>query len=276
MNESALVARVRELFSSRIGDDAAVVDGQVLTTDMLVEDVDFTRATALRFVARKSLAVNLSDVAAMGATPTWALVSLALPPWALESVDEMLTAYAGAAREYAIEIVGGDFSRSEKLVVSVTALGRLDSRALLRSGAKPGERVYVSRPLGGSAAGLALSGRTLDLASMGYAEREFVESAIRRHVDPEPEVSLGIELARIDAVSSCIDVAERRSKRSASRFSPSCSRSGRSSASASPTLCCTAVKSTRCSSRPRCASPSSAACSDGPSTRSDGSVRGVV
>lgn len=206
MNENQLVARVRELFSSRIGDDAAIVNDQVLTTDMLIEDVDFTRATPLRFVARKSLAVNLSDVAAMGAKAEYALLSLALPPWALENVDDMLTAYAEAARQYGIEIVGGDFSRAEKLTISVTAIGRIGTRALLRSGARPGDRVFVSRPLGASATGLTLLQR--GEAAKGYAEREFVDSAIRRHLDPEPELALGLALVELKEVTSCIDVSD--------------------------------------------------------------------
>jgi len=217
MNEAQLVARVRELFSPRIGDDAAVVDGQVLTTDMLVEDVDFTRATPLRNVARKSLAVNLSDLAAMGAAPAYALLALALPSWALEQADEMLEAYAEAARQYGIEIVGGDLSRAEKLTVAVTAIGRIVTRPLLRSGARPGDRIYLSRPIGGSGAGFTLQ-RTAGLSSppmdglkpvpRSYAEREFVESAIRRHVDPEPELALGVALAAIPQVTSCIDVSD--------------------------------------------------------------------
>jgi len=220
VNEAQLVARVRELFSPRIGDDAAVIDNQVLTTDLLIEDVDFTRAIPIRFIARKSLAVNLSDLAAMGAAPAYALLSLGLPPWALEQADEMLVAYAEAAREYGIEIVGGDFSRAEKLTISVTAIGRIVTRALLRSGGRPGDRVYVSRPLGGSATGLLLSGATgsqpvggfeglsARRSSDGYAHREFVESAIRRHIDPEPELALGLALARIEEVTSCIDVSD--------------------------------------------------------------------
>ena len=204
MNERELVARVRELFSPRIGDDAAVVDGQVLTADMLVEDVDFTRATPLRFVARKALAVNLSDLAAMGAQPAYALLSLALPPWAHERADELLTSFAEMAKQYAIEIVGGDFSRAEKLTIAITAVGRVVTRPLLRSGAKPGDRVYLSRPIGGSATGLALLGQELP----SYAEREFAESAIRRNQDPEPEVALGLKLASIEQVTSCIDVSD--------------------------------------------------------------------
>lgn len=204
MNEAQLVARVRELFSNRIGDDAAIVDSQVFTTDMLVEDVDFTRTIAPRFIARKSLAVNLSDLAAMGAAPAYALLALALPPWALEHIDEMLNAYAQAAREWKIEIIGGDLSRADKLTINVTAIGRIVTRPLLRSGAKPGDRIYVSRPIGGSSAGFALIGR--DAAA--YAHRELIESAIRRHVDPEPELALGLALAHIAEVTSCIDISD--------------------------------------------------------------------
>lgn len=204
MNERQLVARARELFSDRIGDDGAVVDGQVLTADMLVEDVDFTRATPVRFIARKALAVNLSDLAAMGAAPSHALLSLALPPWALDRADELLTSFAEAAKQYGIEIVGGDFSRADKLTIAITAIGRVVTRPLLRSGANPGDRIYLSRPIGGSAAGLALLGRELP----SYAEREFAESAIRRQLDPEPEVALGLALAGIEQVTSCIDVSD--------------------------------------------------------------------
>jgi thiamine-monophosphate kinase len=205
MNEAQLVARVRELFSPRIGDDAAVVDGMVMTTDLLIEDVDFTLATPLRFIARKSLAVNLSDLAAMGAAPAYALLSLGIPEWARANADDMLVGYAEAAKEHGIEIVGGDFSRAEKLTISVTAIGRITTRPLLRSGARVGDRVYVSRPLGGSAAGFALLGKD---EAKAYVHREFVESAIRRHLDPEPELALGQALARIDEVHACIDVSD--------------------------------------------------------------------
>ena len=204
MNERELVARARELFSDRIGDDAAVVGDQVLTTDMLVEDVDFTRAIPIRSIARKSLAVNLSDLAAMGAQPQYALLALALPPWAQAQAGELLEAYAEAANEHRIEIVGGDFSRSDKLTISVTAIGRIVTRALLRSGAKRGDRIYLSRPIGGSAAGLQLLG----VEGGSYAEKEFIRSAVRRQVDPEPEIALGMALARLDKVTACIDVSD--------------------------------------------------------------------
>jgi thiamine-monophosphate kinase len=204
LNEAQLVARVRELFSARIGDDAAIVDDRVYTTDLLVEDVDFTRDTPPRFIARKSLAVNLSDIAAMGARPSYALLALAVPQWAEPHLDEMLVAYAEASKQWGVEIIGGDFSRAEKLTISITAAGTIVTRPLLRSGAKPGDRVYLSRPVGGSAAGLAMIGKD----APSYAVREFIDSAMRRQLDPEPELDLGVALARIPEVTACIDVSD--------------------------------------------------------------------
>lgn len=213
MNESQIVRRVRELFSGRIGDDAAVVGDQVLTTDMLIEDVDFTRSIPIRYIGRKSLAVNLSDLAAMGAAPTVALVGLALPPWALEQVDDLLRALADCAKEYGIEIVGGDLSRGEKLTIAITAIGRVVTRPLLRSTAKPGDRIFLSRTIGGSGTGLALLGRGWTAngvapSGFGYSERELGFAAIQRHVDPQPEIEVGLKLASMPEISSCIDVSD--------------------------------------------------------------------
>lgn len=207
MNESELIDRLRQLFPA-IGDDAAIVGDQVITTDMLVEDVDFTRAIPMEFVARKSLAANLSDLAAMGAMPSHAVVALGAPQWL--DIEEFMSFLAAAAKKNSIEIVGGDLSRSEKLVISIAAVGRT-KRPLRRSGAKPGDRVYISRPVGAADAGLQLlkRGWTLDPSrDLPYAHREFAAAVIRRHVDPEPEVALGIALASIDGVTACIDVSD--------------------------------------------------------------------
>ncbi len=207
MSENEIIARLSRLFP-RIGDDAAVLDDLVITTDMLVEDVDFTRVVPIEFVARKSLAANLSDLAAMGATPAYAVVALGAPAWL--DIPSFMQAMAEAAKMYSIEIVGGDLSRAEKMIVSITAIGRA-TRPLLRSGAKAGDRVYVSRPLGASAAGLALLKRGWSLEpppDLPYAQREFAAAIIRRHIDPEPEVALGIALASIEAVTACIDISD--------------------------------------------------------------------
>lgn len=203
MSERELVARARELFSNRIGDDAAVIGEQVLTNDMLTEDVDFTRATPIRFIARKSLAVNLSDLAAMGARPQYALLALAMPEWVRAQAGELFDAYAEAAKEHAIEIVGGDLSRADKLTISVTAIGTA-KKPLWRSGAKKGDRIYLSRPIGGAAAGLQL----LNVEGSSYAEKEFIRSAVRRQLDPEPEVGLGLKLAELGTITACIDVSD--------------------------------------------------------------------
>lgn len=199
-SEHEIVARMRQLFP-RTGDDAAVIGDQVITVDMLIEDVDFTQSVPLRFIARKSLAVNLSDLAAMGAQPRYAVVALGLPEWV--NTDMLTDALAEAAREYDIEIVGGDLSRSDKLVIAITAIGEA-KQPILRSGARPGDRIYVSRPLGGAAAGLAFLGKPLD--DMPYALREFAQSAVQRQIDPEPEVELGMKL--VGLATSCIDISD--------------------------------------------------------------------
>ncbi len=211
MREADLIARVRRHFP-RAGDDAAVVGNQIITNDMLIEDVDFTRAIPLRYVARKSIAVNLSDLAAMGSRPLYAIAALGIPPWvdATELIDDL----AAAAQEQHIEIIGGDLSRAVQLILSITAIGEA-TRPLMRSGAKPGERIYVSRPIGASMAGLALLQKGFGIdgsppagQTLSYAQREFAASAIRRHVDPEPEVALGLALATIPEVTSCIDISD--------------------------------------------------------------------
>lgn len=216
MNETEIIERIRRLFPQRaakvsIGDDAAVVGEQVITTDMLIEDIDFTRVVPIEFIARKSLAVNLSDLAAMGAIPAYGVVALGLPPWVLDQIDPFLKSLADFARQYDFDLVGGDLSRSEKLIVALTATGSVSRRPLLRSGARAGDRLYVSRPLGASVAGLQLLRRGWSLdppRDLPYALREFAAAAIRRHIDPEPEVALGIALAAIPEVTACIDISD--------------------------------------------------------------------
>lgn len=200
MSERDLIARIRELFP-RAGDDAAVIGNQVITNDVLVENIDFTRAIPLRLIARKSLTINLSDIAAMGGRPLYAIVAIGSRDE--DDASAIIEEIAVAARENDVEIVGGDLSRSEHLFISITLIGEA-AHPILRSGAKRGDRVYLSRPIGGSAAGLSL----LQRGTIGadYAEREFIESAKRRHLEPEAEVALGMKLPGI--VTSCIDVSD--------------------------------------------------------------------
>ena len=200
MSERDAIRRICELFP-RAGDDAAVVGTQVITNDVLVENVDFTREVPIRLIARKSLTINLSDIAAMGGRPQFAIVAIGSPEEALATT--IIEELAVAAREQSVEIIGGDLSRAAELFISVTIIGEAP-QPILRSGARRGDRIYLSRPIGGSAAGLTLLQHKTVGAS--YAEREFIESAIRRHLEPEAEVALGLKLVGI--ATSCIDVSD--------------------------------------------------------------------
>ncbi len=227
LDEREIVDRIRAAFPTRrarlgIGDDAAILDlgpGTVVTSDVLVEGVDFTRGIPLSFVGAKSLAVNVSDLAAMGAVPDSFVATLGAPDWLLSQLDDFIAGLSGASSLYGIELVGGDLSATATAFVSITALGRLESRPLERGDAKPGDGIFVSRPLGGSSAGLSLLGRgwgidrsgsiaVPDQARPSFEQRAFAESAIRQHVDPLAEWEVGHRLAAIDAVHACIDISD--------------------------------------------------------------------
>ncbi|MFN2237792.1 MAG: thiamine-phosphate kinase [Thermoanaerobaculia bacterium] len=229
--EEALVARIVEAFGASrdalvgIGDDAAVLElgRTVVTTDLLIENVDFTRAIPLRFTGAKSLAANVSDLAAMGAVPASFLMALGIPGDQLDGIDRLIEGMADAARAWRIELVGGDLSAASELTIAITAIGLLENGVapLRRNGARRGEAIFVSRPLGAAAAGLHLLGRgwRIDSSGMvtppgdlpgdvGYSQREFAAAVIRRQVSPEPEHLLGPALARARLASACIDISD--------------------------------------------------------------------
>lgn len=145
-----------------IGDDAAVIDlkGQtVLTVDMLTEGVDFLLSEhCTKRIGRKALAVNLSDIAAMGAIPTAVLIALALPKnpsnglGVLELAEQLYTGMKPLLEKYHVDLIGGDTNSWDGgLVLSITALGRTISKGpLRRNGAKAGDAILVTGPLGGS------------------------------------------------------------------------------------------------------------------------------
>ncbi|MBF0331347.1 MAG: thiamine-phosphate kinase [Candidatus Omnitrophica bacterium] len=140
-----------------IGDDAAVLKvkgGRYLlfTTDMLVEDVHFLRRMPAKAVGHKALACNLSDVAAMGGEPVFAVVSLGVPgDISAKYVKDLYTGMWEVAKEFGVSIVGGDTVRSEKVVVNIALLGEVEKRRLIRrQGARPGDWIFVSGALGGS------------------------------------------------------------------------------------------------------------------------------
>lgn len=226
-SERELLDTIRAAFPSSaatlgIGDDAAILElaaPGVFTKDILVEEVDFFRDADPRLLAEKSLAVNLSDLAAMGARPVAFLLSLAMPERFLPSFGPFVDALARAAARWRVSLIGGDLSRSEQLSICITAIGEAPARPLLRSGARPGDRIFVSRPLGGSTAGLELVRRGWRLdgeraavppagGKPSFEQRAFAQSALIQHLAPEPELALGVRLAAIDAVHACIDVSD--------------------------------------------------------------------
>lgn len=205
MNERELIERIgRQAGRPRglvrgIGDDCAIyaprVDEELLfTTDFLIEDVHFRRAThGSADIGHKALARGLSDIAAMGGVPRFCLVSLALSEdlrgrW-LDGFYKGLLALAGKTKT---TLAGGDLARSEKVVCDIVVCGSVKKgTALRRDRAKTGDAIYVSGALGGSALGLA-SGKG---------------RAFQKHLKPEPRLKLGQALVKLGA-TACMDLSD--------------------------------------------------------------------
>jgi thiamine-monophosphate kinase len=199
-----------------IGDDTAVLavpPGHRLlaTTDLVIEDVHFRRASAAPAdIGWKALAVNLSDIAAMGGTPRWALVALAVP--ADTDVDAVDAFYAGmedAAAPHGVTVVGGDTSASPGgWMVNVTLLGVHPSRPRLRSQARTGDMVAVTGALGTAAAGLFALEMGLDRArERGVAPGRLVEIT-RAHLRPRARVAEGRWLGQAPGVHAMMDCSD--------------------------------------------------------------------
>src|SRR5713101_7836701 len=175
MNEFDFIRKLREQTRSRkhsarvvtgIGDDASLIAetanrNLVVTTDLLVEDVDFLRdAAPPRSLGHKALAVSLSDIAAMGARPFWSFVSIGLPAevWRSDFRDKFFAGYLALADQYGVTLAGGDVSETKAgIVVDSIVLGEVaNETAVLRSGARARDRIYVTGHLGGAAGGWRL------------------------------------------------------------------------------------------------------------------------
>ena len=166
--EAQVIARLREIFATSdprveigIGDDAAVVAGtdqrQVMTTDMAVEGVHFRTDWSSAFeIGRKVTAANAADILAMGATPDFLLVAVALSGSEdIKWIEDLAHGIKFEADLAGLRVIGGDLSRSEKIVISMSAIGHCHS-PISRSGAKVGDGIYLSSLTGWSAAGLAM------------------------------------------------------------------------------------------------------------------------
>jgi thiamine-monophosphate kinase len=213
LGERALIGRITARLSPPSwvivgpGDDAAVVAPergalQVLTMDAVVDGVHFD----LRFVppdaiGHRALAVNLSDLAAMGAEPRAALLSLVLPDaLPLATVDGVLDGLLALADRYRVALIGGNITRTPgPLTIDVTAIGSVrPRRALTRAGARPGDELYVTGTLGDAAVGRRLLQNGEPAAP----------SLQRRYLRPDPRVRAGMLLGRNRAASSCMDLSD--------------------------------------------------------------------
>jgi len=197
-------------FDVSIGDDCAVrkhiKTGKLfLSADISIEDVHFSREYMSFFeIGCKSAVSNISDIAAMGGVPDFLIVSLAFPNTV--SQDEILLLYDGiiaAGQEYSVPVVGGDLSKSDKIIVSITVGGISQKRTLARSGAKVGDGIWVSGSPGMSGQGLAL----LQKYGRKIAE-EKDKNAVLAHVRPKAQVTLGNYLQNNDLITSCIDISD--------------------------------------------------------------------
>lgn len=213
LGEFGFIERIRRSASAGeglrlgIGDDCAattVAPGELLLTskDLLIEEVHFRRSwTDLRLLGRKSVAVNVSDIAAMGGAPRHLFLALAIPPdMSVEDLDAFVAGFLEAARENGAVLAGGDTCRSPgPFTVSVTAEGAVPEGQLVRrAGARPGDAVYVSGTVGDSA---------LALQTLLAGERPEAFLAGRHH-DPSARTGLGRALAAAGIPSAMIDLSD--------------------------------------------------------------------
>ena len=175
-SEAGLIARLRDLFHTSfqtevqvgIGDDAAVINSSnnklVATVDMAVEGIHFHKKWSSPFqIGAKLTTANLADIFAMGAVPKYLLVAAGINELNnSETVSELAKGIRSVADKFEVSVIGGDLSKSEKMTLSITALGELSAQPILRSGGRVGDLIYLSSLTGLSAAGLAILNRDLD------------------------------------------------------------------------------------------------------------------
>lgn len=214
IGERGLIRFIRKSFrpSGRdvlvpIGDDAAWLETAkrvLLTKDLLVGGQDFLpELHPPRLLGRKSLNVNLSDIAAMGGRPRHALLGLGLPAATpVAWVRAFLAGFKSAAAETGVGLTGGDLSQAPETVISVTVMGEAEV-VITRKGAKPGDIICVSGTLGDAAAGLRL------LLEGGRGKKPRGGGRLlKRFLDPQPRLELGRALARRSLASAMIDVSD--------------------------------------------------------------------
>jgi thiamine-monophosphate kinase len=221
LSERSLIEHIRKIAAispvhgliKGIGDDCAVFGkppsgSWLVSTDMLVDGVHFDRNLhPPRLLGRKSIAVNLSDIAAMGGIPRFFLLSMSLPSGlSSDWLFQWLDGASGILTEYDCALIGGDTVRGNELNISVTVIGEPHpSGVLYRTGAMEGDTVYVSGPLGSAAAGLAILQKTV-------GNEQLVEDTwkilVNAHLDPKPQIHLGQALCASGYVTAMQDISD--------------------------------------------------------------------
>jgi thiamine-monophosphate kinase len=218
--ERELIDRIRQRLAPPpawllvgIGDDAAVAEVErnrleVLSVDALVEGVHFDRAlTPPDAIGHRALAVNLSDLAAMGATPRLALLSMALPPaFPLADFDGVADGLSALAARTSTHVVGGNLTRTQgPLTIDVTVVGTVKPRRVLtRAGARPGDELYVTGFVGAARAGLDM----LRSTHSTHPTHATHLPCVAQYQRPEPRLRIGSLLARNRAASACVDLSD--------------------------------------------------------------------
>jgi len=214
LGEFGLINRIRNWMASSpsgliqgIGDDVAVVEmgstTLLATTDILIEDIHFERSWIDPYrLGKKALAVNISDIAAMGGVPRYYLISIGLPRNL--PVSFLSAFYRGlktVGKEFGVNLIGGDTSLSKKIVINVCLLGEGKRGAILfRSGARAGDDLFVSGTLGDAALGL----RILQKKGRAGAPKGLME----KHLSPTPRIALGQAIARRQLGTAMIDISD--------------------------------------------------------------------
>jgi thiamine-monophosphate kinase len=215
-SEFEFIQNIKKKYSLyHIGDDCAVLPKDdktdlLITSDMLIEDVDFRLEwTTPEFLGHKALAVSLSDIAAMGGEPKFAMLSIGVSEnlWKTDFVNRFYEGWHELAKQFEVDLIGGDVSRSpDKLVIDSTVLGEVPKgKAILRSGARPGDAIFVTGYLGGATAGL-------QLLEKGERFRDDLPEPTRhlllRQLQPLPQLRTGKLLQDIQLPTSMIDISD--------------------------------------------------------------------
>jgi len=212
-SEFEFIENIRRRYKlSKIGDDCAVLPKDsktdlVITTDLLVEDIDFRLDwTTPEFLGHKALAVSLSDVAAMGAKPVWAMLSIGVPQkiWKTDFVEKFYDGWFALAKKYSVQLVGGDVSKTpDKIVIDSIVAGEIKKgKAVLRSGAKVGDLIFVTGELGGAAAGLQLLEKGEKHGKSKY------KNLLLKQLKPDPQTEVGMILGAKNLATSMIDLSD--------------------------------------------------------------------